>query len=100
MPSIGTGHLAQHTNPNARLHDRLAASVLLIAAGFAWLYLTMHLRLAASALGPICGHVGLFVLHCPACFAAAAMIAAGVAIGGVAIRQSRTLRVQKVTAAR
>lgn len=92
--------MASDLSANARLRGGQAAGVLLIVSGSAWLYMTMHLRLAASALGPICGHSGPFVLHCPACYAAAAMIAAGFAIAVGAARRSPVLRAQRISSRR
>lgn len=59
-----------------------AWSVLLLASSIALWLSAMAPRLMAEALfGPICsGHGPGLVLHCPACYAAAAMAGLGVAI--------------------
>jgi hypothetical protein len=56
------------------------------AAGCGVEALRTHLLL--SSLGPICGldRPGLFFLHCPACPAALALLAAGTAFAAMAIR--------------
>ena len=36
--------------------------------------------IAEARFGPICGHGSLFALHCPACYGAAALAIAGVAL--------------------
>ena len=60
--------------------ERRAAAFLMAASGIVWLELLMRARWSAEAFGPICAHSGAFALHCPSCYAATAMIAAGVVI--------------------
>jgi hypothetical protein len=57
------------------------AGTLALAAGFASAAFGMAPRLAAILLsGPICsGHGSAWALHCPACYAGAALIAIGLA---------------------
>ena len=33
-----------------------------------------------ASIGPICGHHGIFVAHCPGCYAALGMIISGLAL--------------------
>lgn len=47
--------------------------------GAAWYGALMRPVWAAASLGPICGHQGLLVLHCPACYAAMSLVAVGLA---------------------
>ena len=56
------------------------------AAGCGAEALRTHLQL--SSLGPICGldRPGLFFLHCPACPAALALLAAGTVLAAMALR--------------
>ena len=51
-----------------------------IGAGAAWLGYLMGPRIAAASLGPICTHGGGVFGHCPGCYAAAALILAGLAL--------------------
>ena len=69
--------MARKTGETISARDRQAAGALLILSGSVSLALTMQAQGASSALGQICGHLGLFALHCPVCYAAAAAIAAG-----------------------
>jgi len=76
----------------ARPHDgstRLSAAVLLAGGGAAWLYGLMAPHWVAAALAPVCGHAGALALHCPACYAAMAMIAAGAGLALTARRSAR-----------
>lgn len=50
-----------------------------LAFGAVWYAVLMRPVWAASSLGPICGHQGALLLHCPACYAAMTLMAAGVA---------------------
>jgi hypothetical protein len=63
-----------------------AWSALFLVSALALWGAAMAPRLEAQALfGPICsGHGSAFALHCPACYAAAALAATGVAL---AVRQ-------------
>lgn len=74
-----------HPSRTARARATAAAqapdawsALLFSTGGLLWL-IAMGPRLEAEALfGPICsGHVSLFALHCPACYAGAALAAAG-----------------------
>ena len=58
--------------------ERNAASLTMIVLGAVWLQWLMGPRWAAMAYGPICSHTALSGLHCPACYAAVAMIATGI----------------------
>lgn len=51
-----------------------------LAGGVAWWTALMRPLLAASALGPICSHHGLFGPHCPSCYAALALVVAGLGL--------------------
>ena len=73
--------MADQTPSKTISHARLAIAALLTGSGIAWIDLLMRPRWAASALGPICSHAGLLAPHCPACYAAAALVAAGMAMG-------------------
>jgi hypothetical protein len=64
----------------------LGAAASLTAVGGLWYATLMRGLWAAEALGPICRHGGLLAVHCPACYAALAMAAAGVVLGGLAAR--------------
>lgn len=55
----------------------IAAGLTGLATAAAWLEMLMH---APSALGPICGHASAAVLHCPGCYAAAALALASAAL--------------------
>jgi hypothetical protein len=62
-------------------------------AGAAWLgalglwAAAMGPRLAAQfAFGPICSGHGLLALHCPACYAAAALAGAGALLAAIGVR--------------
>ena len=57
-------------------------------AGAAWYAALMRPLWLAVAAGPICGHRGLLVAHCPPCYAALALVVAG--LGAVAA--ARALR--------
>ena len=56
---------------------RGSGGVAAAALGMAWYVSLMRPVWAAAALGPICGHHGLLVVHCPACYLAVALMAAG-----------------------
>lgn len=68
----------------AATRERNAAAITMTAVGAAWLTWLMGPSLAAlgTALtyGPICSHAALFGAHCPACYAAVALIGMGVAL--------------------
>ena len=57
-----------------------ALGILFAGAGIVWIDQLMRPRWMAAMLGPICGHAGALALHCPACYAAAALIVAGVGL--------------------
>ncbi len=61
------------------LLDRLAFSMASMSLGAAWLALLMRPYAAVGLLGSICTHAPMALPHCPACYAAAALIAAGIA---------------------
>jgi hypothetical protein len=69
--------------------EKLAAAFVMAASGAAWLDLLMQPRWSVSALGPICGHGALFALHCPSCYAAAALIAAGAGLAVSAMARAQ-----------
>ena len=48
--------------------------------GIAWYLLLMRKVLAATALGPVCGHADLLGPHCPACYGALGMAAVGLVL--------------------
>lgn len=50
------------------------------ALGAVWYLSLMRPVWAAAAFGPICGHQGVFVAHCPGCYAAAALMAVGLGL--------------------
>ncbi len=62
----------------------LGAAASLTTIGGVWYAALMRGIWAAEALGPICRHGGPLALHCPACYAALAMILAGVGLAGAA----------------
>jgi len=63
----------------------IAASGRLAAlAGVAWYIILMSPIWTAAAVGPICGHQGLLVAHCPACYTAVALAVAGLGLISVA----------------
>jgi len=66
----------------------LGAAASLTALGGVWYMALMRGIWAAEALGPVCRHSGPLALHCPACYAALAMILAGVGLAGAAARRS------------
>jgi hypothetical protein len=86
--SVGLSRFRQTARPGAPAlavaRTPWAWSVLLFASGAVLWAQAMAPRLAAEArFGPICsGHGSAFALHCPACYAAAALAALGVAIAG------------------
>jgi hypothetical protein len=55
----------------------LAAGLAGVAVGLVWYGLLMRGLWAAQAIGPVCHHDGAFATHCPACYAALALVAAG-----------------------
>jgi hypothetical protein len=65
--------------------------VLFLISALALWAAAMAPRLEAQALfGPICsGHGSVFALHCPACYAAAALAAAGVALAARQVAKAR-----------
>jgi hypothetical protein len=73
------------------LLDRLALSMASVGFGATWLALLMRPYVPAGQLGPICGHAREALPHCPACYVAAALIAAGV-VSGVAGSWAATRR--------
>ena len=73
--------------------DARVASIALVAAGGSWLTVLMAPQWSALRFGPICGHASVTALHCPACYAAASVILAGVGLGVVgALQGIRTRR--------
>jgi hypothetical protein len=71
--------------------DRIAAIGLAsFGAGIVWYALLMRPILAAAAYGPVCGHASLFAPHCAPCYAALAMVAAG--LGLLALAETRCPR--------
>ena len=68
----------------AGTRERNAAAITMIAIGAAWLTWLMGPSLAAfgAALtyGPICSHAAPFGAHCPACYAAIALIGMGMGL--------------------
>ena len=65
--------------------ERNAAAITTIAVGAAWLAWLMGPSFvafgAALTYGPICSHAAPFGAHCPACYAAVALIGLGMALG-------------------
>jgi hypothetical protein len=57
-----------------------AGGLAVIGAGVVWYGLLMRPIWAAAAYGPICSHASLLGPHCPSCFAALALIGAGLAL--------------------
>ncbi|HWA62992.1 MAG TPA: hypothetical protein VG939_16550 [Caulobacteraceae bacterium] len=49
------------------------------AGGAAWFWTLMSPIWEAARFGPICGHGAALVAHCPSCYAALALVAAGLA---------------------
>ena len=62
-----------------------------IGAGLAWYAALMRPIWASAALGPICGHGTLLIAHCPACYAALALAAAGVVAAATVDRRTRQI---------
>ena len=59
----------------------LGAAASLTAVGGLWYAALMREIWAAEAFGPVCRHGGgPLALHCPACYAALAMVLAGVVL--------------------
>jgi hypothetical protein len=71
----------------------------LVVGGTAWYAELMSPVWAAEALGPICAHAGALALHCPACYAALAMVGAGLGLATLGL-SARVLRRAKVHARR
>jgi hypothetical protein len=70
-----------------------AGGAALAGGGAVWWTLLMRPIWAASAYGPICGHASLLGPHCPPCYAALAMFAAGLGLlSAGAARQRAAVR--------
>ena len=89
--------MAHGTSTAVSPSESLATAVLLVATGAGWLILSMRPASVITAFGPICGHVGLLQPHCASCYAAAVLVALGVALGARAIRPA-TQRLAKTAA--
>ena len=72
---------------------RTGLGVLAVASGAVWYVSLMQPVLSAARFGPICHHGGSLALHCPACVAALALVAGGLAaLATPTVRRVRALR--------
>lgn len=72
-----------------RSNNRQASGAALVAPGLGallslvgavWYAALMQPVIRAGQLGPICSHAGSLALHCPSCYAALALIGAGLGV--------------------
>lgn len=75
--------------------DQLAtAGLTAFGGGIAWYAVLMRRTAVAAAYGPICGHASLAGLHCPSCYAALSMAAAGLGLLAPALARRGRAAVQ------
>jgi len=78
------GQTMPSTNRLTPAVDLIAAGGLAFVVGGAWYAILMRRIWAAAAYGPICGHAKGIGLHCPACYAALALIGLGLGLSVLA----------------
>ena len=75
--------------PSPRGEFQIRGGVLSAVLGAVWYLVLMRPIGLAAAAGPICGHRGLLITHCPPCYAALALVVAGLAAIAAGVRANR-----------
>ncbi len=57
--------------------------------GAVWYLVLVRPTALAAIAGPICGHRGLLIAHCPPCYAALALVVAGLAVIAAGVMSNR-----------
>jgi hypothetical protein len=88
------------SEPSSKIVAARVAGLACAGVGVSWYVALMRPLWAAAALSPICGHSGLFAVHCPSCYAAAALVVAGLTVAAAAPARLASSRVDKAESAR